>query len=523
MISTVDLITKYSKIIKQHIFWIITFLLLTLFFWLTPLVLDDYTFYATLRSVHDLPSLINVNVYMYDQVNGRILGNFLSLVLAHNREVSSAMRAAILIGIIILACKLMDCRTKTSRNILVFLILFIPIGMFAQTYAWRAGFYNYVTPVLALFAIVTLISNTRDTFFKKPQLLNLSAIAILGFLGCLFAENITLGLLLLSISYTLWKTYNDKRLTIRGLVWVVASIAGNAAMFSSPVYSRIQKGGDNYREIGTGLSSYIDAAHDNIITFSNSIIVNNTILYILLAASTCILVAHKILLQKNNTKKFPAKEGMLLLLISSTVYFFIAKFINIRHMTYSPLESFMLWVEVGTVGVFLIVPLIVMIKYVDNRKVSNMIAGIYVSGIVFSAPLLFVHPISPRVFYATYILLTIATFGLGRYSFLAITRKKITEGLASSAALISTSLLIVLAVTYIGIFTFVRKHEIHNENIAYEQLDKGSKHISLEKYPFSKFTHPKKHNPLRSELYLSGKACVYRQCNSPIDLSVVFR
>ncbi|UXR38175.1 DUF6056 family protein [Staphylococcus simulans] len=152
-------------------------------------------------------------------------------------------------------------KTKSTAYILIafIMLLLMPASIFKQTYAWYAGFNNYVTSALCALVVLLFVLKTLHNQERKTQWLQrieLVCFYIACIAGQLFMENVTLyniaitGLGLL-VYLVIYHKINLKLLIGFCLTWIGAII-----MFTNPNYMNILAGNSSYQQVGSNTSVY---------------------------------------------------------------------------------------------------------------------------------------------------------------------------------------------------------------------------------------------------------------------------
>jgi len=390
---------KENKSINREIyFYIVFFLLVLILCYLFPYTHDDWDW----GSVTGLERLKN----SFDNFNGRWLGNSLGMLLTRVRILKSITIASTLLAIIILIKKLINSDKKYIPYFVIISFLLMPVRMFAQSFAWTVSFANYVPPVLiALFIIYKNKSVFQE---KKEEISNkwILPFLLLGFMGTLFMEHLTIYLVVLGIFLLVVDFVKNKKIMLANIFYLIGSIAGSILMFSNTGYRTLFGEGDGYRSIEDG-NIFIRSITTYFGEFKNLLVNNNFALNTILSILALILIYQ--FLKKNKKTVSPFKK-ITLKVSSSILMFFLSYQFFLKMVANSNAfirDDFRRLIEgILILGYALAIIATVLIAVLDKERRKRMLFEIG-SIVMISAPLLIVKPIGPRCFFATYLFFTI--------------------------------------------------------------------------------------------------------------------
>ena len=227
MSSSVSSLRKHRRLLLP----LCGFLFLAVLFYLAPLTHDDW-YYEPGSSLRTL--LFSSTPNWYHNLNGRILGNSLEGLTAGHKLLRALVQAVFVYGIWQAASSLLKIRT-TGRLLLLPCMLLVPTGLYAQTYGWGAGFFNYVPELTLLLLCALLIQRWHAGACKHPALCSIAAL-LCALCSQLHSENFTavnlvLGLILIILSATPVLRKNRT-----ALLCGIGFLLGGILMFSSPAY-----------------------------------------------------------------------------------------------------------------------------------------------------------------------------------------------------------------------------------------------------------------------------------------------
>lgn len=246
-------------------------------FYLLPPAGDDF-FFHTPKTFSDFMA---TQKHIYLTENGRILGNACAYFFAENPILAVLFKTFVVVGIVNLINKVIGNSLNGIWALIMLLCLAIPTGIFAQTYAWSAGFYNYVTPALILlFSFKKCIEVFKE---QKQGIKNSIMLFGVGFIGCLFIEYYTTYSLVFGFCVLGMYWLNKKKISVTLLAYNFGTILGTITMFLSPVYHKISENEDAYRTMSLSISQILNQARENYEMVSNFTIGKNYIIVIILS------------------------------------------------------------------------------------------------------------------------------------------------------------------------------------------------------------------------------------------------
>ncbi len=368
------------------------FLFFIILFSLLPLAGDDYYFHTP----SSLAVFLDQQKHLYLTENGRVLGNALAYLFADLELASILFKSLIVLGIFVNIIMLFPQKNKVLFLLACFLFIAVPAPLFAQTYAWNAGFYNYVPPVLLLFFSLRILMQ-HVVFDKKLGVFENILLIFSGFCGCFFVEFCTtyaaiFGIVAVILSFVLWHKFSKSC-----LLYAVSVILGTLLMFSSPVYHNVAENTDHYRTMAFSLSAILKQARINYETVSTYTIGANFFLYALLCIAGYILTVKMV--------RFKVEKIILSSIYTIVpVYFICSRWL--LKTNFSIMSSFLaLIIDALMCFAFFVSILYVIIKYIPLKQYRWNGIFLMISILVLNGPLLIVTPIGPRCFFASYIFL----------------------------------------------------------------------------------------------------------------------
>ena len=388
MSSSVSFLRKHRRLLLS----LCGFLFLTVLFYLAPLTHDDWYYEPgrTLRTV-----LFTSTPHWYCNLNGRILGNGLEGLTAGHKLLRALLQALFVCGIWQAASSLLKIRT-TGQLLLLPCILLLPTGLYAQTYGWGAGFFNYVPELTMLLLCALLIQKRQSGDCRHPALYSIAAL-LCAMCAQLHSENFTAVNMLLGVILMILSAAPVLRKNRTALLCGIGFLLGGILMFSSPAYRQ------SYYTVAT---DYVERIFENYKTVSFYTLGYNPIALLLLTGSTISL------LWGRNTKWSQGKKGALSAALMLLLVYFIGyhQILGDNLVIHSYAVTKCLDFLANAVYVLLIFFCVLKLPLSLERKCWTLVP--MVLAICYAGPLLVVSPIGPRCLYSTWILMLLSGFSL---------------------------------------------------------------------------------------------------------------
>lgn len=382
---------------RKQIFPLCVFLFLIVLFYLTPLTHDDW-YYECGYSLSTL--LTTRSASWYQGLNGRIIGNGLEGLTATHKLLRALIQALFVWGIWQLGSALLKL-PASGRLLLLAGVLLLPSGLYAQTYGWGAGFFNYVPELTMLLLDFWLIQRWQTGACKSRPLCCITAL-LCALCAQLHSENFTavnlvLGLILIILSATPVLRKNRA-----ALFSGIGFLLGGLLMFSSPAYHQ------SYYTVAT---NYVERFFSNYKIVSFYTLGYNTIALLLLTGSTIFL-----LWRRCSTCSKAKKSVVTAVLILLLVYFIgYHQILGDNLVIHGHVITKCLDFLADAAYVLLIFFCVLKLPLSAERKCCTLIP--MVLAICYAGPLLVVSPIGPRCLYSTWILMLFSGASLGAEAF----------------------------------------------------------------------------------------------------------
>lgn len=473
---------KYSsRFLISFMIVVFTYLFLLVMSYGFPVTGDDWWFTSRFQNEGFLEALkrgIGVAKGHAITTNGRFLGNAFSGIFGCSDLFRELFRCMVILGIHLLVCKYCKIQNIYYYLITLVFIIAVPTKIFSQTYAWAAGFFNYVPPVFLLLLFFVSINHLLLEDNVKEKWYQVIPLFILGLCTQFFVENITVAVCLLSLTLFVWHIVKNKQLSWKLLGYLLGTFLGAILMFSVPGYQSV--GVEGYREVPSGLDQIITTAVQNFGTISGYITEKNWLVIGSLTI-TCLYLLYK-KQEKNKKEKMGTIISSLFLCIP-VLYFYIYQNFLLR-MDYKGYIMKMTFVLNVISNVAYLIGLIIIVKIcVEKKSLQNKLFLCLITVLFLIIPLLVVTPIGPRCFYVTYILMvcfTLIIINYVRFTYLndlSITKFPVIFGCAA------------ILLAYLWVMIWNGHAETVRTQYTEEQIQQLATEIILPEYPYPEFVH----------------------------------
>ncbi|WP_043929988.1 DUF6056 family protein [Bacillus sp. EB01] len=435
----------------------------------TPLTHDDWTW----GSSEGYKRFMN----WFEDYNGRYMGNFFELFLTRVYWLRFLIMAVFSTLLVLLAARQYKEQSRFAYILSLFLFLSVPVNVMSQTYAWVAGFSNYITSIVFILIYITAIKNIfEDEVPTYNKWLNYLVIPF-AIASQLFMENATIYSIIMGLIIIGYVFLKFKKVYFLHIGYVTGAIVGAIIMFSNGAYSKIASGDDDYRKIGTPEEElgFFEKIWDVFSEQMSPMLFTSNIMLNIILAVFCL-----ILLYKSSTKSIIGKIIKHIAIALFVLYPLYKTFILPVYQIWPFQEGTRQFEAIFSLLFFIAILLTVSIA-VKNQNVKHRILFYLLSALLITAPLLFVHPFGPRNFIMPYTFFTMAAIDLGIYihkeeNFRIFSLNKV---FGICAFLISLSL----------IYVFTMNGMVDRERMSYihEQIEKGEKVITLTRLPHERY------------------------------------
>ncbi len=448
-----------------------------------PVTGDDWWF-TTRYQNESIPEALtrgfHTAVKHYYTTNGRYFGNFLSGAMGCSKLLRELVRCGFIFGIFLSVCHI--CRLRKLYGYLAALALTIalPARIYAQTYAWAAGFFNYVPPTLLL---LLYLSTVISQFSRKNSEAPLWALPyfLLGLCTQFFVENVSVAMCLLSGVFCVAWAVRNKKLSWRLTGHLAGVIVGCVLMFLAPGYQNI--GTEGYREIPQGKAVLLGIEKNFSIITSN--LMENNWLVIGLLTALCLYLLFRVKAETARARRTKCAGILLLCLASAFFYADQAVLRTMQHNDYiaALIAELIAWLDFVFVLCYLVGIVIAIWQGIadsDEKWKALLFIG---TAVCILAPLLVVNPIGPRCLYLPHILLVCTALCIGRYCLRTSTAVE---------KLLRLPILLLSCVVFVS-FLWMMLWNGHTESIRTEytarKMSQGVEEITLPHYPYQEYVH----------------------------------
>jgi len=352
--------------------------------------IDDFLWYY----VYDIEEL-----FPYQNPNGRYFTNQLTYLTIKFPLIRYIVFSVVLSSLIIIISHLVDFDRKSDilKYCLVFsLFVLIPHKMFANVINWISGFTNYV--ISMLFTLIYIFYCFKIIFDKNytPSKIWLIFAPVLGLLGALCVENITVYNILFGIFAIIIIYKFRKRFFVSNILYFLMSVTGFVFML----------GADNYNELFNKEKDSLGIRHiefvfsDIFMQIYRRIIPNYSKQFFVINILLAVCFVYLYYKADNNNWNTSVKRYSKMCINIIVLYSGYSLFVN----CFSDLEIFDLNMKIRaleTAFTFVYLISLVYLSFVLLEPDKFLRFTFYiVSTVIVVAPFAVVNPITPRCFFA---------------------------------------------------------------------------------------------------------------------------
>lgn len=218
----------------------IAFVALTALALLFPYTGDDWAWGSSI-GIERLQTLFN-------DYNGRYFGNLIVLVLTRIPLLKALAIAGVLTGIAYGVNRIIDIRNRSLFWLVLLAIAVLPQGVRVQGVVWTSGFSNYATSALVVVLYLNCFKDVFQPTYNPNGKLTLPLV-LLGFLGSLIVENITMYNVVASLGLLLFTRAKHGFWDKNQIAFLAGSTLGAILMFTNSAYSLIAEGNYEGRKV----------------------------------------------------------------------------------------------------------------------------------------------------------------------------------------------------------------------------------------------------------------------------------
>lgn len=450
---------------NNRLFYIISFFMFLILSILFPYVHDDWG-WGSSSGVERLLSFFSC-------YNGRWAGNLFIIALTRSKLLKVLVMSISLVGIVYFINKINN-KSKHSIILTMLLIVLMPRAILRQGVAWTSAFVNYVIPTLLILLFIDSIKNHDKLLNSRNSKLECLLFLILGFITNLFIENLTIYILILSLSLMIYIFVKAKKVNSKILCYFIGNIIGCVLMFSNSAYSSIAAGEDTYRTFGfnslitTIFKNYFDTIYEHLIY-------NNIVLNLLVVIFASIVIYKEI--KNHNSKKIK--------FLGHSIIFVLCSFVTYTAVTrFNRVELFLKYTKYFNglfTFTFCLAILLFTVFFIKRKPYKIKMLFVLTSIIVMTLPLFVVTPIGSRCFFPTYAFLIMYIVCLYEYCIVNHYVEH-TELLSEMFGIITVSVFMYL------VFIYGYMYRIYNRRVSYINSHLDEKTIVLPKLPYEGYT-----------------------------------
>ncbi len=347
---------------------------------------------------------------MWTKQNGQLFAHILTALMI-SVHILTPILCAGLLSLLLFVCS--KASTENKPDLITFLIMasaiiLIPRELFKETYTSVSGFANIVPPVIPLVAYIYL---TRNIFSKeKPAYKSKMALAGLG-LGLatqLFAEHISLFVLIFGIAVIVYCAARFEKIYAFHFLFVLGVCIGAAIMLLSPGYwsGGLETGND---VLVTDFLSRVAGAYLN--GWSKWLVMDHVLINAGFAYVFCRLAAIRYSSEGNGGFRISniptlCRIGLAVMLLTPLI--------GLIH-NYIPAGIF-IYIGAVLTPLFILSIIMLTVKMVKKSDVRLFCLFLFIGACASVFPLLFIKSMEQRDFFMAYILMAIAFVRLLEYS-----------------------------------------------------------------------------------------------------------
>jgi hypothetical protein len=415
--------------------------------------------------------LLHTHFYNY---NGRVVSNLMMIAMGRYLPIRILIFSLSSVGIIWLITRIVSSQHEVTASQLLLttgLLMTMSQEVFSQTFGWLSGFINYVTGMIPL--LVMLLWALKGVP-KRLKIWQLLAFGILGVVGALFVEHVTLYLLGFGVVGIIICAINRSR-KLRGMIaFTIGTSIGAFRMFSDPSYLAAFAGNNRHRHLSFGqeLIKQLTATYTQ--RMSKYLFEENVLIVMMLSVGIIWLIWHS------------AKHASALKMLVTTVLSGYSLLTIFSHEMFSwlNLDQNGIFANVMAIAslVFLLGILIANIWLIDDHALRVRMWLYINSALVLSAPFAVITPYGSRCAFGSLCFILIAALDI----FNMILKQRQADELAIRYTSIVfgavTLLAIVLMMSANGFYNLKRTDQLQH------QAQLGKKALVLPRLPFDQLT-----------------------------------
>jgi len=413
----------------------------------------------------------------YLSLNGRLLGNGFSRFFGTNDLLRELGRCAIILVIFLQLLRTAKIKDPLMYMIALMFTVALPADIYAQSYAWAAGFFNYVPPLMVIFCYVLRAERVLAGESDRP--LHGLLMLPLALFCQLFVENVTVGVCMLSAGVLLWHLVRARRLSWSLSGFFLGAVIGCVIMFAAPGYANVNQEG--YREVSATFEELMKVVKTNFSTITLYLTERNwSVIAPLTVLSLCLLLAAKP--QKGSGKLL---RSLALVCLTVCPVWFYANRQLMKTLAYSQwVTELSFWLDICFNLLYLLAVLAAaVLGLVDQTRLRRAVLCIAAVPMVFG-PLVVVTPIGPRCMYIPYMLLC---------AILLIFATDLLDRCCDERKKLLTVPVTLTMVCVLTVYLWTAVWNGHCEQVRISQIEKametGATTVELPSYPYTAYVH----------------------------------
>lgn len=408
---------------------------------------------------------------LFADYNGRYAGNLMVLALTRSKFLDTLVMAASFVLICILSYRYSESNITAVLLFSAFAFFLMPKEMWAQAVVWTAGFSNYVPS--ALISVSYLVYAKESAGMKLYE--NNSVLKhgiwmfILGFVGAMFVENVTVFNICLAFAGNIFLYIKVRKMDYAHAGFLLGTLSGTYAMFSNGAYNKIMQGTDYYRDTPDGILEMMPFVTGQAENLTNYIIYNNLIFVVVVTVLLVILAVWKII----KRKKSPV--GALLVAVNIGCFQMLRRKDAIwpKAERWFGLSDWMSGLVPTVIALLYVLSVLLAIWYfVEEKRRVKMLIPLLCAAVAL-APLLVVSPIGARCTFIAYAFMILFAADLFGY---------ICKGIAIRKSLMSGVFGVVVLVQllmFLRIFYPIHYYDALRLDFAKKQEAEGKKTVLM--------------------------------------------
>lgn len=362
-----------------------------MYFFITPC--SDIWFFT--RDYENSVSSFITNALNYG--NGRFIGNFLGFASANYFVLGFLIIAVVMTLYVFFVNRFFfdgDYRTVMP---VALLLAFPNTGVIGEVYSDLPTFINYVIPMMLVFATLCLIKHSKKT---KTNPVFLFLIFIFAAASCMFCENNTISIFVLSLLLAFYSYVSTKKVSLPNIIYVIGAVVGAFIMFLMPKIMGTSHKLDYYRGTAGSLSSMITLAIASFSTFTE---IFTTYIFPIIFISAGLIY----LIVKNKDCRSKLKN----IVVFYLAFFPVEAIFYTMYSQSAPASVYLYIIQAGLVTLYAL-SIFAGIMCMKKSNFRTLMLGLFVLILSAVGPMLFVDKYGYRTFYLPFVILLSTAFVL---------------------------------------------------------------------------------------------------------------